>query len=159
MPGDTRSGLADMDSKLEQQKQQTQEKNRKRAEEYRLRKRQEEQNLRTNYQIIKTNYQIVIRHNISLAAEIQRLEMICRQLTTTLTQHQFNSKMGRPEYINTNIEEEDEGELVIDMSMNNEAPTVFQEDSQSFRDKINYQEINCEGISMCAEDWVTWLGT
>ena len=159
MPGDTKSGLADMDSKLEQQKQQIRERNRKRALKYRLKKRQEEQNLRTNYQIIKTNYQIVIRHNISLAAEIQRLEMICQQLTTTLTQHQFNSKMGRPEYINTNIEEEDEGELVIDMSMNNEAPTVFQEDSQSFRDKINYQEISCEGITMSAADWVTYLGT
>ena len=146
------SGLADMDSKLKQQKQQTREKNRKRAEEYRLRKRQEEQNLRTNYQI-------VIRQNIGLIAEIQRLEMICQQLTTTLTQHQSNSKMGRPEYRNTNIEEEDEGELVKDMSMNNGAPTVLQEDSQSFRDKINYQEINCEGITMCAEDWVTWLGT
>ena len=85
--------------------------------------------------------------------------MICQQLTTTLTQHQFNSKKGRPEYINTNIEEEDEGELIIDMSMNNEAPTVFQEDSQSFRDKINYQEIRCEGITMSAADWVTYLGT
>ena len=81
-----------MDSKLEQQKQQTREKNRKRAEKYRLRKRQEEQNLRTNYQI-------VIRQNIGLIAEIQRLEMICQQLTTTLTQHQFNSKKGRPEYL------------------------------------------------------------
>ena len=152
MPGDTRSGLADMDSKLKQQKQQTREKNRKRAEEYRLRKRQEEQNLRTKYQL-------VIRQNIGLIAEIQRLKMICQQLTTTLTQHQSNSKMGRAEYRNTNIEEEDEGELVIDMSMNNGAPIVLQEDSQTFRDKINYQEINCEGISMCAEDWVTWLGT
>ena len=143
------SGLADMDSKL---KQQTREKNRKRAEKYRLRKRQEEQNLRTNYQI-------VIRQNIGLIAEIQRLEMIYQQLTTTLTQHQSNFKMRRPEHRNTNIEEEDEGELVIDMSMNNEAPTVLQEDSQSFRDKINYQEISCEGITMYAADWVTWLGT
>ena len=148
MPGDTRSGLADMDSKLEQ----TQEKNRRRAEKYRLRKRKEEQDLRTKYQV-------VIRQNMGLIAEIQRLEMICQQLTTTLTQHQSNSKMGRTEHRNTNIEEEDEGELVIDMSMNNGAPIVLQEDSQSFRDKINYQEINCEGISMCAEDWVTWLGT
>ena len=152
MPGDTRSGLADMDSKLEQQKQQTREKNRKRAEKYRLRKRQEEQNLRTNYQI-------VIRQNIGLIAEIQRLEMIYQQLTTTLTQHQSNLKMRRPEHRNTNIEEEDEGELVIDMSMNNKAPIVLQEDSQSFRDKINYQEISCEGITMYAADWVTWLGT
>ena len=85
--------------------------------------------------------------------------MICQQLTTTLTQHQSNSKMGRTEHRNTNIEEEDEGELVIDMTMNNRAPLVLQEDSQTFRDKINYQEINYEGISMCAEDWVTWLGT
>ena len=159
MPGDTMSGLTDMDSKLEQQKQQIWERNRKRALKYRRKRRQEEQNLRINYQIIKANYQMVIRHNISLAVEIQRLEMICRQLTTTLTQHQFNSKRGRPEYINTNIEEEEEGELVIDMSMNNEAPTVFQEDSQSFRDKINYQEIHCEGITMSAADWVNYLGT
>ena len=143
------SGLADMDSKL---KQQTREKNRKRAEKYRLRKRQEEQNLRTNYQI-------VIRQNIGLIAEIQRLKMIYQQLTPTLTQHQSNFKMRRPEHRNTNIEEEDEGELVIDMSMNNEAPIVLQEDSQSFRDKINYQEISCEGITMYAADWVTWLGT
>ena len=148
MPGDTRSGLADMDSKLEQ----TREKNRRRAEKYRLRKRKEEQDLRTKYQV-------VIRQNMGLIAEIQRLEMICQQLTTTLTQHQSNSKMGRTEHRNTNIEEEDEGELVIDMSMNNGAPIVLQEDSQTFRDKINYQEINYEGISMCAEDWVTWLGT
>ena len=146
------SGLADMDSKLKQQKQQTREKNRKRAEKYRLRKRQKEQNLRTNYQI-------VMRQNIGLIAEIQRLKMIYQQLTTTLTQHQSNSKMGRPEHRNTNIEEEDEGELVIDMSMNNGAPTVLQEDSQSFRDRINYQEISCEGITMYAADWVTWLGT
>ena len=95
------SGLADMDSKL---KQQTREKNRKRAEKYWLRKRQKEQNLRTNYQI-------VIRQNIGLIAEIQRLEMIYQQLTTTLTQHQSNSKMRRPEHRNTSIEEEDEGEL------------------------------------------------
>ena len=159
MPGDTMSGLADMDSKSEQRKQQIRERNRKRALKYRLKKRQEEQNLRTNYQIIKTNYQLVIRHNISLAAEIQRLEMICQQLTTTLTQHQFNSKKGRPEYINTNIEEEEEGKLVIYMSTNNEAPTVFQEDSQSFRDKINYQAIHCEGITMNAVDWVNYLET
>ena len=85
--------------------------------------------------------------------------MICQQLTTTLTQHQSNSKMGRTEHRNTNIEEEDEGELVIDMSMNNGAPTILQEDSQSFRDKINYQEISCEGITMSAADWVTYLGT
>ena len=146
------NGLADMDSKLKQQKQQTREKNRKRAEKYQLKKRQEEQNLRTNYQI-------VIRQNIGLIAEIQRLEMIYQQLTTTLTQHQSNLKMRRPEHRNTNIEEEDEGELVIDMSMNNKAPIVLQEDSQSFRDKINYQEISCEGITMYAADWVTWLGT
>ena len=144
------SGLADMDSKLEQQKQQTREKNRKRAEEYRLRKRQEEQNLRTKYQV-------VIRQNIGLIAEIQRLEMICQQLTTTLAQHQSNCKMERNEYWNTNIEEEDEGKLVIDEDINNGAPIVLQEDSQTFRDKINNQEINYDGISMCAEDWVTWL--
>ena len=89
------SGLADMDSKLEQ----TQEKNRRRAEKYRLRKGREEQDLRTKYQV-------VIRQNMGLIVEIQRLEMICQQLTTTLA-----------------------------------------------------QEINYEGISMCAEDWVTWLGT
>ena len=148
MPGDTRSGLADMDSKLEQ----TREKNRRRAEKYRLRKRKEEQDLRTKYQV-------VIRQNIGLIAEIQRLEMICQQLTTTLAQHQSNCKMERNEYWNTNIEEEDERELVIDISMNNGAPIVLQEDSKTFRDKINYQEINYEGISMCAEDWVTWLGT
>ena len=148
MPGDTRSGLADMDSKLEQ----TREKNRRAAERYRLRKRREEQDLRTKYQV-------VIRQNMGLIAEIQRLEMICQQLTTTLAQHQSNCKMGRNEHWNTNIEEEDEGELVIDISMNNRAPIVLQEDGQSFRDKINHQEINCEGISMCAEDWVTWLGT
>ena len=126
MPGDTRSGLADMDSKLEQ----TREKNRRRAEKYRLRKRKEEQDLRTKYQV-------VIRQNMGLIAEIQRLEMICQQLTTTLAQHQSNFKMERNEYWNTNIEEEDEGELVIDMSMNNGAPIVLQEDSQTFRDKIN----------------------
>ena len=148
MPGDTRSGLADMDSKLEQ----TREKNRRRAEKYRLRKRREEQDLRTKYQV-------VIRQNMGLIVEIQRLEMICQQLTTTLAQHQSSCKMERNEYWNTNIEEEDEGELVIDMTMNNGAPIVLQEDSQTFRDKINYQEINYEGISMCAEDWVTWLGT
>ena len=125
MPEDTMNGLTDIDSTLEQQKRQAREKNRKRALTYRRRRRQEEQNLRINYQILKANYQMVIRHNISLAVEIQRLEMICQQLTTTLTQHQFNSKRGKPEYINTNIEEEDEGELVIDMSMNNEAPTVL----------------------------------
>ena len=148
MPGDTRSGLANMDSKLEQ----TREKNRRRAEKYQLRKRREEQDLRTKYQV-------VIRQNMGLIAEIQRLEMICQQLTTTLAQHQSNCKMERNEYWNTNIEEEDEGELVIDMNMNNGAPIVLQEDSQTFRDKINYQEINYEGISMCAEDWVFWLGT
>ena len=148
MPGDTRSGLADMDSKLEQ----TREKNRRRAEKYRLRKRREEQDLRTKYQV-------VIRQNMGLIVEIQRLEMICQQLTTTLAQHQSSCKMERNEYWNTNIEEEDEGELVIDMTMNNGAPIVLQEDSQTFRDKINYQEINYEGISMCAEDWVSWLGT
>ena len=87
MPGDTRSGLADMDSKLEQ----TREKNRKRAEEYRLRKRKEEQDLRTKYQV-------VIRQNMGLIAEIQRLEMICQQLTTTLAQHQSYCKMERNEY-------------------------------------------------------------
>ena len=137
-----------MDSKLEQ----TREKNRRRAEKYRLRKRREEQDLRTKYQV-------VIRQNMGLIVEIQRLEMICQQLTTTLAQHQSNCKMERNEYWNTNIEEEDEGELVIDMNMNNGAPIVLQEDSQTFRDKINYQEINYEGISMCAEDWVSWLGT
>ena len=148
MPGDTRSGLANMDSKLEQ----TREKNRRRAEKYRLRKRREEQDLRTKYQV-------VIRQNMGLIVEIQRLEMICQQLTTTLAQHQSSCKIERNEYWNTNIEEEDEGELVIDMTMNNGAPIVLQEDSQTFRDKINYQEINYEGISMCAEDWVSWLGT
>ena len=137
-----------MDSKLEQ----TREKNRRRAEKYQLRKRREEQDLRTKYQV-------VIRQNMGLIVEIQRLEMICQQLTTTLAQHQSSCKMERNEYWNTNIEEEDEGELVIDMTMNNGAPIVLQEDSQTFRDKINYQEINYEGISMCAEDWVTWLGT
>ena len=137
-----------MDSKLEQ----TREKNRRRAEKYRLRKRREEQDLRTKYQV-------VIRQNMGLIVEIQRLEMICQQLTTTLAQHQSSCKMERNEYWNTNIEEEDEGELVIDMTMNNGAPIVLQEDSQTFRDKINYQEINYEGISMCAEDWVSWLGT
>ena len=159
MPGDTMSGLADMDSTLEQQKRQIRERNRKRALKYRHKRRQEEQNLRINYQIIKANYQMVIRHNISLAVKIQRLEMICRQLTTTLTQHQFNSKRGRPEYITPNIEEEEEGELVIDTSTSNEAPTVFQEDSQSFRDKINHQAIHCEGITMNAVDWVNYLET
>ena len=148
MPGDTRSGLANMDSKLEQ----TREKNRRRAEKYRLRKRREEQDLRTKYQV-------VIRQNMGLIVEIQRLEMICQQLTTTLAQHQSSCKIERNEYWNTNIEEEDEGELVIDMTMNNGAPIVLQEDSQTFRDKINYQEINYEGISMFAEDWVSWLGT
>ena len=148
MPGDTRSGLADMDSKLEQ----TREKNRRRAEKYQLRKRKEEQDLRTKYQV-------VIRQNMGLIAEIQRLEMICQQLTTTLAQHQSNCKMERNEYWNTNIEEEDEGKLVIDEDINNGAPIVLQEDSQTFRDKINNQEINYDGISMCAEDWVTWLGT
>ena len=148
MPGDTRSGLADMDSKLEQ----TREKNRRRAEKYRLRKRKEEQDLRTKYQV-------VIRQNMGLIAEIQRLEMICQQLTTTLAQHQSNCKMERNEYWNTNIEEEDEGKLVLDEDINNRAPIVLQEDSQTFRDKINNQEINYDGISMCAEDWVTWLGS
>ena len=159
IPGDTMSKLDDTDSTLEQQKRQIREKNRKRALKYRRKRRQEEQNLRINYQIIKANYQMAIRHNISLTLKIQRLEMICRQLTTTLTQHQFNSKRGRPEYITPNIEEEEEGELVIDMSTNNEAPTVFQEDSQSFRDKINYQAIHCEGITMNAVDWVNYLET
>ena len=97
IPGDTMSKLDDTDSTLEQQKRQIREKNRKRALKYRHKRRQEEQNLRINYQIIKANYQMAIRHNISLAVKIQRLEMICRQLTTTLTQHQFNSKRGRPE--------------------------------------------------------------
>ena len=77
MPGDTMSGLADMDSTLEQQKRQIREKNRKRALKYRHKRRQEEQKLRINYQIIKANYQMAIRHNISLAVKIQRLEMIC----------------------------------------------------------------------------------
>ena len=155
MPGDTMSGLADMDSTLEKQKRQIRERNRKRALKYRRKRRQEEQNLRINYQILKANYQMVIRHNISLAVELQRLESMCRQLTTTLTQHQFNSKRRSPEYITPNIEEE--GELIIDMSTNNETPTVFQEDSQSFRDKINYQAIHCEGITMNAVDWVNYL--
>ena len=64
---------------------------------------------------------------------------MCQQLTTTLIQHQSNSKRRSPEYITpNNLEEEGEEELIIDMSTNNEAPTVLQEDSQSFRDRINY---------------------
>ena len=160
MPEDTMSGLADIDSTLEQQKRQIREKNRKRALTYRRRRRQEEQNLRINYQILKANYQMVIRHNISLAVELQRLKSMCRQLTTTLTQHQSNSKRRSPEYITpNNLEEEGEEELIIDMSTNNEAPTVLQEDSQSFRDKINYQAIHCEGTTMHAIDWVNHLET
>ena len=157
MPGDTMSKLADTDSTLEQQKRQIREKNRKRALKYRHKRRQEEQNLRINYQIIKANYQMVIRHNISLTLKIQRLEMICQQLTTTLTQHQFNPKRGRPEYITPDIEEEEEGKLIIDTSTSNKAPTVCQEDNQSFRDKINHQPIHCEGITMDAADWVNLI--
>ena len=79
--------------------------------------------------------------------------------TSVLKVYQFNSKRGSPEYITPNIEEEEEGELIIDMSTNNKAPTVFKEGSQSFRDKINYQAIHCEGTTMNAVDWVNYLET
>ena len=102
---------------------------------------------------------MVIRHNISLAVELQRLKSMCQQLTTTLTQHQSNSKRRSPEYITPNIEEEGEEELIIDMSTNNEAPTVLQEDSQSFRDRINYRPIHCEGTTMQAINWINHLET
>ena len=160
MPGDTMSGLADMDSTLEQQKRQIWERNRKRALKYRRKRRQEEQNLRINYQILKANYQMVIRHNISLAVELQRFKSMCQQLITTLIQHQSNSKRRSPEYIiPNNLEEAREEDLIVDMSTNNEAPTVLQENSQSFRDRINYQPIHCEGTTMHAINWINHLET
>ena len=85
---------------------------------------------------------------------------MCQQLTTTLIQHQSNSKRRSPEYITpNNLEEAREEDLIVDMSTNNEAPTVLQEDSQSFRDRINYRPIHCEGTTMRAINWINHLET
>ena len=161
MPGDTMSGLADMDSTLEQQKRQIRERNRKRALKYRRKRRQEEQNLRINYQILKANYQMVIRHNISLAVELQRFKSMCQQLITTLIQHQTNSERRSPEYeyITPNNLEETREEEIVNMSTNNEVPSVLQEDSQSIRDRINNQPIYYEETTMRAINWVNHLET
>ena len=167
MPEDTITGLPDINSTLEQQKRKVREKNRKRALTYRHRRRQKEENLKVNYQLLEANYQlleanyqIVTRHNISLAVELQRFKSMCQQLITTLIQHQSNSKRRSPEYITpNNLEEAREEELIIDMSTNNEAPTVLQEDSQSFRDRINYRPIHCEGTTMQAINWINHLET
>ena len=161
MPGDTMSGLADMDSTLEQQKRQIRERNRKRALKYRRKRRQEEQNLRISYQILKANYQMVIRHNISLAVEVERFKSMCQQLITTLIQHQTNSERRSPEYeyITPNNLEETREEEIVNMSTNNEAPSVLQEDSQSIRDRINNLPIQYEETTMRAINWVNYLET
>ena len=151
MPEDTINGLTDINSTLEQQKREVREKNRKRALTYRHRRRQKEENLKVNYQLLEANYQlleanyqIATRHNILLAVEVERFKSMCQQLITTLIQHQTNSERRSPEYeyITPNNLEETREEEIVNMSTNNEAPSVLQEDSQSIRDRINNQQYN-----------------
>ena len=168
MPEDTITGLPDINSTLEQQKREVREKNRKRALTYRHRRRQKEENLKVNYQLLEANYQlleanyqIATRHNILLAVEVERFKSMCQQLITTLIQHQTNSERRSPEYeyITPNNLEETREEEIVNMSTNNEAPSVLQEDSQSIRDRINNQPIYYEGTTMRAINWVNHLET
>ena len=176
MPGDSRIGLTqcgleDMFHRLEQNR----EKNRSRAERYRLKKKREEQDL-------LAKYHMVTRQNMNLMMEVQRLNRIheqlsndlaqhksyCQQLATTLALHQsyctmegneYHMYTENNEYWSTSREEEEEEQPVINEEINNRAPMVVQEDNQTVSDKINNQEINYDGTSMYAEDWVTWLGS
>ena len=86
---------------------------------------------------------------------------MCQQLITTLIQHQTNSERRSPEYeyITPNNLEETREEEIVNMSTNNEAPSVLQEDSQSIRDRINNQPIYYEGTTMRAINWVNHLET
>ena len=168
MPEDTINGLTDINSTLEQQKREVWEKNRKRVLTYRHRRRQKEENLKinyqlleANYQLLEANYQIATRHNILLAVEVERFKSMCQQLITTLIQHQTNSERRSPEYeyITPNNLEETREEEIVNMSTNNEAPSILLEDSQSIRDRINNQPIYYEGTTMQAINWVNHLET
>ena len=168
MPEDTVTGSPDINSTLEQQKREVREKNRKRASIYRHRRRQKERNLKVNYQLLEANYQlleanyqIATRHNILLAVEVERFKSMCQQLITTLIQHQTNSERRSPEYehITPNNLEETREEEIVNMSTNNEAPSILLEDSQSIRDRINNQPIQYEETTMRAINWVNHLET
>ena len=157
----------DRNSKTEKRR----EMRRRACEKHRIKKKREELSL-----IVRC--QEATRQIIGLRAEIQRLEMKCQQLKCILVQHQYECKGESNKYWNPALpllsegedaytnslwsrEEEEEsnseGELVIDDDVGNGASTNLQEDSRTFRNAINYQIINCEGISMHAQDWVLWL--
>ena len=168
MPEDTVTGSPDINSTLEQQKREVREKNRQRALIYRQRRRQKERNLKANYQLLEANYQlleanyqIATRHNILLAVKVERFKSMCQQLITTLIQHQTNSERRSPEYehITPNNLEETREEEIVNMSTNNEAPSILLEDSQSIRDRINNQPIQYEETTMRAINWVNHLET
>ena len=168
MPEDTITGSPDITSTLEQQKREAREKNRKRALIYRHRRRQKERDLKVNYQLLEANYQtleanyqIATRHNILLAVEVERFKSMCQQLITTLIQHQTNSERRSPEYeyITPNNLEETREEEIVNMSTNNEAPSILLEDSQSIRDRINNLPIQYEETTMRAINWANYLET
>ena len=168
MPEDTVTGSPDINSTLEQQKREVREKNRQRALIYRHRRRQKDRDLKANYQLLEANYRTLeanylsaSRHNILLAIEVEGFKSMCQHLITTLIQHQTNSERRSPEYeyITPNTLEETREEEIVNMSTNNEAPSILLEDSQSIRDRINNQPIQYEEITMRAINWVNHLET